>query len=144
MDSERNDQRDEALIREFAESLRELKTPEGLRDSNRRYIEHALHSAGAAPSKTPGWFTRRIAVPFPVAAGFLVVFCLQLVLQFFNLADRHKPSEPVLSDTTKSVGPSEESVRPHYSERNVYVAGTGFVENVKQYAYLKEKDNENN
>lgn len=144
MDSNRDEKRNEALIREFAESLKELKTPEGLRDSNRRHIQDALYSASAERGKRSAWLSKRISVRLPVAAGFLVIFCLQLALQFFNLADQHRPSEPALSDETHSAGLLEEAVQPYYSERNVYVAGMGFVENVKDYAYLKEKNHENN
>ena len=144
MDNNKDKKRNEALIREFAESLKELKTPEGLRDSNRRYIRDALGSTSAERGKTPSWLSKRVSVPFPVAAGFLVLFCLQLALMFFNPADRFKTSEPTFSDKTDSVGLLEEPVQPHYSERNIYVAGMGFVENVKDYAYLKEKNHESN
>ena len=137
MENNKDEKRNEALIREFSESLKELKTPEGLRDSNRRYIQDALCSTSAERGRTPGWLTKRISVPFPVAAGFLVIFCLQFALVFFNLAGQFKASEPALSDRANSKGLLEETVQPHYSERNVYVAGMGFVENVKDYTYLK-------
>jgi hypothetical protein len=143
MENNKDEKRNEALIREFAESLKELKTPEGLRDSNRRYIQDALASTSAERGRAPGWLTKRISVPFPVAAGFLVIFCLELALVFFNPADHLKTPEPALSNKN-SVGLLEEPVQAHYCERDVYVAGMGFVENVKDYAYLKEKDHESN
>ncbi len=144
MDNNKDQKKDEVLIREFAELLRELKTPEGLRDSNRRHIRDALGSVSAERAGTAGWLSKRISVPFPVAAGFLVVFCLQLALQLFNLGDHFKTSEPGFSKRTESVGLLEEPIQPYYSERNVYVAGMGFVENVKAYAYLKETNDESN
>jgi hypothetical protein len=144
MDNKKDEKRNEALIREFAESSKELKTPEGLRDSNRRYIKDALYSANAERRKTPGWLRKRISVPFPVAAGFLVIFCLQLTLQFLNLTTDFKTSKPTVSDKTDSKGLLEEPLQLHYSEQNVYVAGMGFVEKWKNYAYFKENNYESN
>jgi hypothetical protein len=144
MDNNNDEKRNEITIREFAESLKKLKTPEGLRDSNRRYIRDALNTMSAEKDKTPGWLSKRISVPFPVAAGFLMLFCLQLALALFNLGDRFRTSEPPIPDKTDSTGLLEEPAEPQYSERDVYVAGMGFVENVKDYAYFKEKDHESN
>lgn len=144
MDNNNDEKRNEILIREFAESLKKLKTPEGLRNSNRRYIRDTLDSMSAERSKTPGWLSKRISVPFPVAAGFLVLFCLQCALVFFNLAGQAKTYEPAFPNKASSIGLSEEPVQPCYSEHTVYVAGIGFVEDVKDYAYFKEKDYESN
>ncbi len=144
MDNEKDETRNEALIREFADSSRELKTPEGLRDSNRKYINNALHSANTERRKTPGWLRKRISVPFPVAAGFLLIFCLQLTLQFINVPTYFKTSKPTVSDKTDSTGLVEEPLQLHYSEQNVYVAGIGFVEKWKNYAYFKENNYESN
>jgi len=144
MESNENEKKDGVLIRVFAESLKELKTPEGLRESNRQYIRNALCSASAERGRIPGLLSKRISVPFPVAAGFLVLFCLQLAIQFFSIGGQPGTSEPPFPDKTNSIGILEEPVQPRYSERNVYVAGMGFVENVKDYAYLKEKDYESN
>jgi len=144
VENNKDQKKDDVLIREFAESMKELKTPEGLRDSNRRYVREALRSASDEAGGTPGWLSKRISVPFPVAAGFLLIFFLQLALQFFIMAGRPETPEPPFPDNTNSTGLSEEPVQPHYSEHNVYVAGMGFVENVKDYAYLKEKDYESN
>jgi len=144
MDNKKDEIKNEALIREFAKSSKELKTPEGLRASNRRYIRDAIYSAKADRRKTSGWLRKRISVPFPVAAGFLVVFCLQLTLQFINLTTYFKTSKPTVSDKTDSIGLLEKPLQPHYSEQNVYVAGMGFVEKSKNYAYFKESNYESN
>jgi len=144
MDNNKDERRNEALIREFAESSKKLKTPEGLRDSNLRYIRDAIYSARAYRRKTSGWLRKRISVPFPVAAGFLVIFCLQLALQFINLTTYFKTSKPIISDKTDSIGLLEKPLQTHYSEQNVYVAGMGFVEKSKNYAYFKENDYESN
>ncbi len=144
MNKKKYEKRNEALIREFAESSKELTTPEGLRDSNRRYINDAVCSANAERRKTPVWLRKRISVPFPVAAGFLVIFCLQLTLQFINLTTYFKTSKPTVSDKTDSTGLVEEPLQLHYSERNVYVAGMGFVEKWKNYTYFKENNYESN
>ncbi|MHC4073782.1 MAG: hypothetical protein ACYTGS_17410, partial [Planctomycetota bacterium] len=78
MDNKKDEEKNEGLVREFAESSKQLKPPEGLRDSNRRYIGNVLHSVNAEKRKISGWLRKRISVPFPVAAGFLLIFCLQL------------------------------------------------------------------
>ncbi len=144
MDSKKNEERNEALIRKFEKSSKELKTPEGLRDSNRKYIRDALCSARAEKRKASGWLRKRISVPFPVAAGFLVIFCLQFILQFINLTTYFKTSRPTISDKIDSIGLLEKPLQPHYSEQNVYVAGMGFVEKSKNYSYDKENDYESN
>jgi hypothetical protein len=138
MDNEQNEKRNEALIREFTESSKKLKTPEGLRDSNRRCIHDAVYSANAERRKTPGWLRKRISVPFPAAAGFLVIFGLLLTLQFVNLKTYFKTSKPVIPDQIGSIGLSEQPLQLHYSERDVYVAGMGFVEKSKNYTYFKD------
>jgi hypothetical protein len=144
MNNKKDEKRNEALIREFAESSKELKTPEGLRDSNRKYIKDALYPVSAVKGKTPGWLRKRISVPFPVAAGFLLIFCLQLTLQFSNLTAYFKTSKQTVSDKTDSTGLVEEPLQLQYSEQNVYVAGMGYVEKWKNYAYFKENNHESN
>jgi hypothetical protein len=144
MDNKKNEERNEASIREFVKSSKELKAPEGLRDLNRRHIRDALYSARAEKRKTPGWLRKRISVPFPVAAGFLVIFCLQIILQFINPTIYFQTSKQTISDETDSKGLLEETLQPHYSEQNVYVCGMGFVEKWKNYTYYKENDYESN
>lgn len=140
-----DEKRNEELIREFAESSKELKTPEGLRDSNRRYINDVLCSVNAEKRKTPGWLRKRISVPFPVAAGFLLIFCLQITLSFINLTAYFKTSKPIVSDKKESIGLLEKPLQNHYSEQNIYVAGIGFVEKLKNNdAYFKENEYESN
>lgn len=144
MDNKKNEERNEALIREFEKSSKELKTPERLRESNLRYIRNALYSARAEKRKTSGWLRKRISVPFPVAAGFLVIFCLQFILQFIYVTTDFKTSETTVSGKTDSIGLLEKPLQPHYSEQNVYVAGMGYVEKWKNYSYYKENDYESN
>ena len=144
MDNKKDEEKNEALIREFAESSKQLKPPEGLRDSNRRYIGNALFSVNAEKRKTSGWLRKRISVPFPVAAGFLLIFCLQLTLGSFNLTTYFRTSEPTVSDKTDSTGLVEKPLQLHYSEHNVYVAGMGFVEKLQNYAYFRENNYEGN
>ncbi len=144
MDNKKDEEKNEGLIREFAESSKQLKLPEELRNSNRRYIGNALFSVNAEKRKTSNWLRKRISVPFPVAAGFLLVFCLQLTLGSFNLTTYFRTSEPTVSDKTDSTGLVEEPLQLHYSERNVYIAGMGFVEKLKNYAYFRENNYEGN
>lgn len=143
MNNKKDEKRNETLIREFAELSKELKSPEGLRDSNRRRIADALHSTNAQ-GRTSGWLRKRISVPFPVAAGFLLIFCLQLTLACFNLTTHFRTPKEAVSNKTNSTGLVEEPLQLHYSEHNVYVAGMGFVEKLKNYAYLRENNYEGN
>jgi hypothetical protein len=140
----KKDKEDEALIREFAESSKGLKMPEGLRDSNRRYIRDASSSVYTEKGKTSGWLRKRVPVPFPVAAGFLLIFCLQLILQFVNLTTSSQTPKETVSNKTDLIGLLEEPLQLHYSERNIYVAGMGFVEKRKDYAHFKGNDYESN
>ena len=143
MNSKKDERRNETLIRDFAESSKSIKIPDGLRDSNRRRIENALHSANGK-ERTPGWLRKRISVPFPVAAGFLLVFCLQLALQCFNLTTYFRTPSEAISDKTDSTGLEEEPLQLHYSEQTTYVAGMGFAQKLKNYAYLRENNYESN
>jgi hypothetical protein len=143
MNDKKEERRNEALIREFAESSKRLRRLEGLRDSNRRCIENALRSPNAEKS-APGWLSRRVSVPFPVAAGFLLIFCLQLTFQCFNLASHFKTPKEMASDKTDSTRLAEEPLQLHYSEQTIYVAGMGFAERLKNYAYFRENDYEDN
>lgn len=143
MNNKKDEKREEALIREFAESSKGLKTPAGLRDSNRRRIEDALSTA-SAEGRMPGWLRKRISLPLPVAAGFLLVFCLQLTLQCFNLRTYLRTPREIASNKTDSTGLVEKPLQLHYSEQTVYVAGMGFAEKLKNYAYLRENNYEGN
>jgi len=143
MDNEKDENRDNTLIREFAESSKGLNSPAGLRESNRRRIEDALRS-GSREERRQNWLRRRISVPLPVAAGFLLVFCLQLSLQCFKLTAYFKTPKETVSDKTRSTGLVEEPLQLHYSEQSVYVAGMGFAEKLKNYAYLRETNHEAN
>lgn len=144
MENNKDETKNESLLQDFAESLKKLKIPEGLRESNRRYIKDALHSTGHENRATPSWWKRRVSIPLPIAAGFLLLICLQIALQFTNLKSYFKESQTVISDKTQnSIGLSEKPSESYYSEHGVYVAGIGFIEKSKSYDYFKENDYEN-
>ena len=77
----------------------------------------------------------KISIPLPFAAGFLIIFCLQFVLQFTGLTSRFKVPEKIVQTkpaaTTVSI--SEQSTKAFYSEHSVYVTGIGFVKKSKNY-----------
>lgn len=143
MNNKKDEKTDETLIRGFTELSRRLEAPAGLRESNRRRIEDVLHSAGAK-ARTRGWLRKSISVPFPVAAGFLLIFCLQLAFQCFNLRTYFKTPENAAPHRTDSTGLVEKPLQLHYSEQSIYVAGMGFAEKLKNYAYLREANHEVN
>ena len=143
MENNKDETKKESLLQGFAESLKKLKIPEGLRESNRRYIKDALNSTGHENRPTKSWWKRRVSIPLPMAAGFLLLICLQVALQFTNLKSYFKVSQIVTSDKKQnSIGLSEKMVEPYYSEHGVYVTGIGFIEKTKSYDYFKENDYE--
>ncbi|MBN2588906.1 MAG: hypothetical protein JXA96_03515 [Sedimentisphaerales bacterium] len=137
-----NEKRNEELISKFSESSKKLKTPDGLRDSNRKYIKEALNSINTEKRETPGWFKKRISISYPVAACFLLIFCLQITLGYFHLKYYSKTQKTIVHNNTDSIGHLEDTVQPFYSEHNVYVAGIGYVEKTQKYTYFKENTNE--
>lgn len=144
MENNKDETKNESLFQDFAESLKNLKIPEGLRESNRRYIEKALHSKAYENRASKNWWKKRVSIPLPIAAGFLLLICLQLALQFTNLKSYFTVSQTAISDKRQSsIGLSDKTVEPYYSEHGVYVAGIGFIEKSKTYDYFKENDYEN-
>ena len=103
-----------------------------------------MHSTGHENRETTSWWKRRVSIPLPIAAGFLLLICLQLALQFTNLKSYFTVSQTAISDKRQgSIGLSDKTVVPYYSEHGVYVAGIGFIEKSKTYDYFKENDYEN-
>jgi len=143
MENNKDQTKNESLLQNFAESLKNLKIPEGLRESNRRYIKDALYSTGHEKRAITSWWKRRVSIPLPIAAGFLLLICLQIALQFTNFKSYFKESQKAVSDKKQSsIGLSEKTVEPYYSEHGVYVTGIGFIEKTKSYDYFKENDYE--
>ena len=138
MENNKDETKNELLFQDFVESLKKLKIPEGLRESNRRYIKDALYSTGHKNRSATSWWKRRVSIPLPIAAGFLLLICLQVALQFTNLKSYFKVSQKVASDKEQSlIGLSEKTAEPYYSEHGVYVAGIGLIEKSKSYDYFK-------
>ena len=137
---------EDSMIKAALSSLKDIKIPPDLRASNQRSIDEALaETSDSSRSKGIFWWHKRISIPLPIAAGFLLVFCLQLILQSYNLTTYSQtPKTTRVSDTMQnSIGLSEKSSESYYSEHGVYVAGIGFIEKSKSYDYFKENDHEN-
>ena len=137
--------KEDRLIKTALSHLKDLKIPPSLRQSNLKHINEALPETGErSTNKGIFWWHKRISIPLPIAAGFLLVFCLQLIVQSFNLTTHFKASEITTISNKKqsSIGPSEKPSEPYYSEHGVYVTGIGFVEKSKSYDYFKENDYE--
>ena len=141
MENNKDETKNDSLIRDFAESLQKANISEGLRESNRKYIKDALHSTEHKDRATMSWWKRRISIPAPIAAGFLLLICLQFALQFTNFNGITRKVVSVVSDKTQnSIGLSEKPSEIHYSEQGVYVTGMGFIEKSKTMYVLKEND----
>jgi len=81
----------------------------------------------------------------PIAAGFLLLICLQIALQFNNLKSYYKAPQTAITDKKQSpIGLSDKTVEPYYSEHGVYIAGIGFIEKSKSYDYFQENNHETN
>ena len=141
-----NHNHNDKLIEKFAESLKKLDIPQNLRASNRNHIHNAFNALPAKTSKNSWWFKKRISIPYPVAAGFLLVFFLQFVLYSLNLVGDFKGHEGEFGNIshTSSIGQSKDIVGPYHSEQGVYVAGIGFVEKTTNTYYRMESHHENN
>jgi len=137
---------EDSMIKAALSSLKDIKIPSDLRASNQRSIDEAIaETCDSSRSKGIFWWHKRISIPLPIAAGFLLVFCLQLILQSYNLTTYSKTSKTTrVSDTTQSsIGLSEKPSESYYSEHGLYVTGMGFIEKSKSYDYFKENDYEN-
>ncbi len=144
MENNKDETKNESLPQGFVDSLKKVEIPEGLRESNRKYIKDALYSTGQKDRTTISWWKRRISIPVPIAAGFLLLICLQVALQFTNFNKNTNKDISVVSDKTQnSIGLSEKPSEVHYSEQGVYVTGMGFIENSKTMYIFKENDYEN-
>ena len=143
MENNKDETKNDSLIRDFAKSLQKAKIPEGLRESNRKYIKNALHSKGNENRATSIWWKRRVSIPVPIAAGFLLMICLQFALQFTNFNGITKKDVSVVFDKTQnSIGLSEKPSENHYSEQGIYVTGMGFLEKSKTMYVFKENSYE--
>ncbi len=77
---------EDSMIKATLSSLKDIKIPPNLRASNQRSIDEALaETCDSSRNKGIFWWHKRISIPLPIAAGFLLVFCLQLILQSYNL-----------------------------------------------------------
>ena len=127
-------QQEDAQIRDALSGLKDLKIPPDLRASNQRNIEDALvETRGGRPRQGASWWHKRLSVPFPVAAGFMLVLGLSLIL---GLLQRQTVNLSVPEDTKSVKSMMSSEVRPHYYEASVYVAGMGFIEKERGYRFF--------
>lgn len=80
------------------------------------------------------WWKRRVSIPVPIVAGFMLIVGLQIFLQLSQIKKSFDASQP----QQHSADLLNPTVEPFYSEHGVYVAGIGFVEKSKTYDYFKE------
>ena len=141
----------DASIENALSPLRNLKIPPTLRASNKQRIRQALAERAERSERTGfWWWRRRISIPAPVAAGFLIVFCLLALLQLGRTnqpLQATKPSEyksgkAITDSDTKTTAPKQK--QPYYYEKTVYIAGMGFINQERGYQFLQENNYENN
>ena len=137
---------DDERIRAALNPLNDLEPPAGLRQSNRRYLRR--YGEKQNPPRTP-WWKRRLAIPYPVAAGFILAFG---ALLFLNTKPQPKNDyAPSVSVPEQTQTPkNNQSTRPHlalqpeasYYESSYYVAGLGAIEKKQGYLFLEEYNHE--
>ena len=147
---EPGDQREDSLIEESLSSLKALEIPSGLRDSNRQRIEQVLAEVSKAEVglRYP-WWRRRVVIPLPVAAGFIIAFGLLITGQIaqVNWGDK---TTPVRYDKTEVIRkssperPAQNQDKLYYHEAGIYVAGIGLVEKEYGHNFFQENSHENN
>lgn len=129
---------EEKLIQKFSESLNKLEVPDKLRESNRNSIRNAM---GSVETKAV-WYRKKLSVPMPIAAGFLLVLSFQLLLFGFQISKINIDDiDQAQSNSADQLEPSED---PYYSEQGVYIAGIGFVEKSQHTFCRLENHYENN
>ena len=102
MGNNQDETKNDFLPQGFIDSLKNVEIPGGLRESNRKYIKDALHSTGNENRATSIWRKRRISVPVPIAAGFMLLICLQVALQFTDFNKNTNKDISVVSSKTQN------------------------------------------
>ena len=100
--------------------LQNIEKPAG-----RRSVHHAARR----------WWGRPVAIPWPIAAVFLIAFGLVL-----GLYTHDKVSPVETSDVTQQ---GVEQNEPYYYERALYVKGMGFIDHQTGYQYPEENNHGN-
>lgn len=135
------DERCDDLMRDALAPLRRVGMPAGARTSTERRIQAAL--AVAVTSRDGLWRTwwrRRVSVPFPVAAGFVLFLSVLGILQLCQLS--HRPAGDKAGLASKSVPVATEVSKPEYYEEGLYVTGMGLVNSERGYRLYKETNHE--
>ena len=145
-----NEKNEDQRIAGSLASLRRLARPEGLRKKSREAIRNALDMTenAAAEARLP-WWKRRLAIPVPVAAGFIASLILLLYMQVGARSERGK-ADPFRSEavenTPRPSSPTSlaEPVRTeltslHPYERAIYVQGIGFLDTEIGFQFEEEE-----
>ncbi len=135
------EERCDGLIRDALAPLKGVGMHACARTSAERRIQAAL--AGDAVGRSDlgrTWWRRRVSVPIPVAAGFVLFLGLLGILQLRQL------SQPHTMDKREVVsGPGlvvTEVSRPQYYEEALYVTGMGLVNSERGYRLFQENSHE--
>ena len=138
---------EEAVLKKVLEPLKMLKIPAGLRKTNQERIQDSLNQK--AKSFRVPWWRRRIGVPLPAAAGFVIILGVLSLLQisrFDAYQEGNKPIEqmiPVEETRFNTEKAQKQEERFYYYETANYVAGLGFVERERGRIFIRENHHDN-
>ncbi len=136
-------------------SLRDLKPPQGLREASRARLAEALANANGQARVVPIW-RRRIAVPFPVAALFMVSLLALSAMQFQKSAgSKSEVESPPVSGREASPVQNSPSLRRGqpvrttaaaepggcellFRQERLVIAGLGTLQSVQSYQCKSE------
>ena len=86
------------------------------------------------------WWYRRLSVPVPVAAGFVLFLVLLGTLQLGQLSHHRTLDKP---EVVAMPRPAAATVsRPQYYEAALYVTGIGLVNSERGYRFFEENNYE--
>lgn len=128
----------DAQVKKVLDPLKHINTPSTLRSSNLKAINRALDDIKpVAANQSKKWWQRRIAIPYPIAAGFAIAFLLSTISQFniftSSSIEKETDNKPVQM-INNSIERNKDNA-PYYYETSMYVCGLGEIGQVKGYQY---------
>ena len=125
--------RSDDLIREALAPLKDVGMLPGVRASTERRIHVSLAGNVTGQRGLWGMWYRRLSVPVPVAAGFVLFLALLGTLQLRQLSHYGAGK----SEVAVQPGPAATAVsRPQYYEEALYVTGVGVVNGERGYRFF--------
>ena len=135
------DEKADDLIRAGLAPLKGVGMPAETRAATERRIRASLAGDTAGRVRLLRmWWWRRVSVPVPVAAGFVLFMVLLGMLQLWQWSHPRVVEGTVVASKP---GPTTTEVsQPEYYEQGLYVTGMGLVNSERGYRLLKESNHE--